>query len=839
MAPNPWDNDSIVKTSNPWDNDPIASSDEPGIADYAAGFGGGFNKGLAGMAGLPVDMANALIGAVGIPTSDKPIGGSRFFREMMPESMTPDAPDNLAGRVLARTGEEIGASVLPAAGIMGAAARSAPAASNAARSFGQAFLDPIRRSPALAASGELAAATGAGVGAGVAMEAAPDSQIAEMAGQVAGGMAPTALMSMPTALAARGAASLYSKISPAAQTRAGQRAVQETLGQELTPEAMRSLEQAERLRREIPGFDPTLGEATGSPALLSTQRDLERRASGAELEELAARRSDSEKAVGEYSRAQAPGGDGSPEYIIDTASRTVDDLRSRIADAESAVVDRRGEVASGIPEARRDAAGATIRERMDAEIAGTRERLSLLADQLGINDADMTVQFDRARHELLAEFTPASVFEDAANAPRVLNDIKASKGKPVTFRDLKSLRERVSDDLIDAIGAANPSRKQVRDLSMMKGRIDGIIEETTRSADPDLATRYQQFRKAYFDEYVDRFEKGAAFKVRQKDGRGFYRTPDEQVADAFFERGNVSAAKQYNSVFRDDPEAASALEAVALDRFRTTAVVDGVIDPKRAQAWMASHASVLDELPGLRSKLAEPMAANDALWSRQQQIAGRSKVVDDQLLTRALDSYGRGTRQPDAIINDALRDPRKMAQLSRVLRRTPEALDALRRQVWEQATTGSAADTLRFLERATPSLGAIYGSNHIKAITNIAAARAMMERSPVPTGSAITARPLQQIEEMIGQGVPQLSSRLFAWRSGRMQKGYLAVDTISRGLRGRAQQSADSLFRQALYDPEVAKEMLNAMIGVAPRPETASRLQARLFALGIAGEEDQ
>ena len=81
---------------------------------------------------------------------------------------------------------------------------------------------------------------------------------------------------------------------------------------------------------------------------------------------------------------------------------------------------------------------------------------------------------------------------------------------------------------------------------------------------------------------------------------------------------------------------------------------------------------------------------------------------------------------------------------------------------------------------------------------------------------------------------------ILTFKSGRMQKGYLVLDTVLRGLRGRAQASAEDLFRVALYDPIIAREMAAAVTMGRVSTREANRLQARWFALApTLSEQDQ
>lgn len=811
--------------------------------DYVLGTAGGFNRGLAAMVGAPVDLMTAGLNLIPGVDIQEPVGGSQSIREALPESLFPDPPPTTGGRIAARVGEEFGASVIPSAAIM-RAGRGIPVATRMGETLWprvkQAFLDPIRRTPGRAAAGESAAITGAGLGAGYAQEIAPGNKNAELFGQVFGGLTPAALALMPAQIARRMIASVVKRWGSEAARQEGKKLVSEALQGELTGEGERLLMEAERLRREMPGFDPSLGEATGSPALIATQRQIEGAARGGDLEMLAARRGGSEAAVERYAAERAPEAAGGADFVVDVANRRVEDLRGLLDVEDVAIMGRRGELAGRLPRANKGAAGQRIREHIATARAETRARMTDLANKLGINSEDATVPFDAWRKEIIKKYKPKSRFDDPTSLPVALDLIRGVKrgDAPIAFQDIKALRERISDDLLDTIGWANPSGRKVRNLVRLKKDVDNLIDNM---AETDVSGRYKEFRDTYKKEYIDPFEKGTFYKVREKDSRGFYKTTDEKVADAFWKAGDTSAGKQFKAVLGADGEANAALEAVALDSLRNATVRDGVIQPNLFETWTRKYASLLDEFPGIRQKIGDIAQADTALISRQVQLNSRRQLVEDQLLTRELNAFSKATKTGAQVIDAAVRDPRKMGQLVGSLKTRPDALSSLRRQVWDRALEGSAADLVNYMEVNAKSLRRLFNSTHFRDLKNIAAARAMHERVPAPTGAGYAPRPFADLERSIGQGIPQIGSRIFAFKSGRMQKGYLVLDTLMRGMRGRAQASAEDLFRVALYDPQVAREMAKAISADILSTKTAKRLQSRWFALAptVVGENEE
>jgi hypothetical protein len=751
-------------------------------------------------------------------------------------------------RIARRAGQEVGAAIPLAAVPLGAAqvlpritAQTINQAATPSERAAQALVGGIQRTPALATTGELAAATGAGVGAGLAGEIAPGSQTAEVIGQVAGGFAPTVLASTPTALALRLGKNIWGRVSPEAQTAAARQSVADILGPELQT-AQPGIEAGQRLQQDIPGFQPTLAEATGSPALVATQRQIEGQAQGRDLANLAGRRQASEQAVGRFARESAPEGTGSPEFVVDTARRQVADLRQGVQRDLERVGERSRQLGEAIPVADRPAAGAYLRDKLNDVRSQTSGQMSQLATRLGINDADVTAPFVNIRQTLVDDFKPKSIFEDMANDPDALRLLRDMEKVPenVTFADLKALRERISDDLIDAQGASNPNRRKIRTLTMMRERYDNLMNEALEAADPTLAQNYRQFRETYKRDYIDRFEQGAAFKVRQKDGRAFYRTNDEDIATSFFGPGDVTAIRQFRRVYGDDPQSWDALAAVALDDLRLAAVRDGELNRRSLDSWLRRHQSVINEMPAEYQQAFKNLDQTSQLINaREAQVMARDRQIGQSILARELDALERGTKTPQAIIDAAVKDPRKMLQLSNRLKGDEAAIAALRRNIWDSVADAPAKDLGRFLESNLSSLSRVMTPKHIADLRKIQQAREMLERVPSPTGRAYDPNPMQAAEDFMGMGIPQVGSRVFAAQSGRTSYRYIATDMLGRFLRGRSKAEANALMREALYDPKVAADLAQFSRMKSGGEPIARRLEVRLQNLGAIGEDEE
>lgn len=404
----------------------------------------------------------------------------------------------------------------------------------------------------------------------------------------------------------------------------------------------------------------------------------------------------------------------------------------------------------------------------------------------------------------------------------------------VTFKDLMGLRSRISDDIRDASAAANPSAKKIRALTELERRVDDFIAEATNSADPELASRYREFRQAYKTGYVDRFRQGAAFKVRARDGRGYYKVTDERVADTFWK--DVEGIRQFRRTYGENAPEFEALESVALDDLRVAAVRNGELNPTLFNTWVRKNERKLAELPALRERVFNLRNASEAVRARNAQLTDRERAIGSQILARQIDSVERG-KEPREVIAAAVKSPRLMRQLVASTRRQPEALEALRRSVWDMAPMDTADGLETFIKTNRDSLRHALTPDHLNSLSRIAAALKQVERVPAPAGKAIDTNPLAGIEGAMGTGVNQLASRVFAVESGRTSWRYIATDLLGRYSRAHSRAEAERLMNEALYNPAIAKDLSEVFLAKRVPPATANRLNTWLFELGQEQDE--
>ena len=804
----------------------------------------GFNETFAAIAGFPGDVVNPLARGFGAERDILP--GSETLRETFVRGPEPQTG---LERSFRRGGKVAGEALSMAAPIL----RGARAIPRPPTPGPQGLRQQVIQSVAEAPAGR-ALATDANLGflSGAAGEGAVELTGEERfrpAGEIIGGFGPAATTSLiansPTGLAARFVKTAVSRFVPSQRAKLGQEQAKRIVGEavgDLQPFEVENIRVSEGVRKQIPGLKPSIGEASGSPALVAQQQALESGMAGRALETQAARRLANQQAIGGFEKTVAPPTTGENiDFVVEAASGRVMDVRDRITASQEDISTRQQVLAGRIPTVDRAEAGAQMRGAIIDRRREVSDEMSALADELGINNADVTVQSRGVFESIRDSFAPTR-FGNPKARPDVLDDIdlaieQTAAGVPVTFQDFKSLRERVSNDLIDAMSGANPNKQLQRSLVEMKITLDDQMKTLTFPDDPELAQRYQQFRQSYFDDFVTPFENNAAFRIRQRGAKGFFQTQDEKVFSTFFGPGKLSNIRQWKQIFGDDPDALQSFSGMVLDDLRQVAVVDGVINQKQLDGWLAKHRTVLDEIPSVRNLVSQIGDANQAMLGRMAQLDGRQKTMETSALFKELQASSSAlqTRTPEESIARLMRDPRKMQSFMSAIKANSAATEALKRHVWDGVQQADAEKMARYMNDNEQSLRVVLGDAHFRNLTTINDAMRIVERVPPPPGRGVVTDPLERFtQERIGVSPQEIQNTIYRFGVGFVGAKFITTNFFSKIFRNKSARAMEATFTETLYDPELAQELADiALIRKSAPIKAAKKLNTFLFSVGI------
>lgn len=808
-----------------------STEEQGGTIEYLASR---FNRGMYQMANFPTGLANMAANAIGSDYQFK-----RPLEAALPGAdaaiMDIREPSGAGERVAGTVAEFVGGNALPAVGMLAKAPAIARATANATGLGGQVvnrMAQGVANAPAAAAGGELVSSIGAGLGVETARAVAPDSPGAEMIGGVIGGIgAPLAGAVLPSAHVARAAKKVAGQFSSKAQKTAAQNDLRKFMGEHITPELEAKIAETGDIETLVRNLKLSAAEATESPSLVASQRELEKGMSGANLDRAITRYGDNETAISQASSNLAPHSSLDAPDVVATAGRRVDDLRGGVNRDIAALGVKSRELAGNLtsPESRRSS-GAQMREILIDEKSAAKGEASADARRFGLNDTTKKYNFEQIRDGMTDSVEPISKLADPSMRPnQILRDIAELDGN-VSINDLTALRSRISDDIRSNLARPDGAKRN-QYLEILKGSLDDSVDDVLRnSGDEGLADGLVTFRRNYFDNYVKRFKQGGVGKALKKNTNGEYNIPAENVGREFFKSWNETGAAQFKEILGNHPSANAIMESAAIDDMATFSVVDGVINPAKVAAWANRHKSVLREFPNIQRKISDVQGQVRAMAERQATLVSRQKRIESSTLARELKTVDRATKTPEAMIDAAVLNPVRMSKLAKSLK-SPDAKNGLARVVWQRALNQS--NPIEFLDANKAAVSMALGPKRTKTAMMLARAISKSKLVPRPSGKSIDTNPLAQVENVLGSGINQISSRVFAVKSGRTSARYAGMDVIGRMVRNMTSNQSRELLERILYDPQAARDLALAIGPGKVTPVTAKRLYTFIATSGV------
>jgi len=787
----------------------------------------------------------------GLIEKDEITGLTEFFNQNVPE------PQTTADKVFRTAGQET-AKAIPYLATPYLLASSkiytgVQPIKTTAEEVVKTILNQMRNSPTSTFFAEQLATLGFGVGKGLAEETAPDSVLAQSVYPIAGALAPATASSVvvktPTAIAFKLGNKLKNYFGSKAQE---QRAV-EGMSQQFesalsTPDAQTNLAKASQLKEKI-GDDYVLSpaEQSGSPQLIASQKQIEADATGSDLDMLVKRKENNLKAIEGYKVKHFPSDGDEAPFIYDTFSKKFNDLSNINSIQAKNSVDKLDEISTNFPYAEKAVIGANLRSEIKNLRTQAVDDFNKYADELNVK-LDEKLAFDPLKNVIAStlkldkKFKLQSRFGDKTSLPDVLYDIKKiKKDGTITFGELKDLRERVSNDLLDALSSANPKKQLIRNLSAVQKDIDNYLDEQAKS----LGKNYVEFRKAYKERIINRFEKSGAYKVKTLGNTQEYTIANEKVADAFLT--NVDSARQFKTVFTNaetgkiNQDALQSLENVILDRIRRKAFKGDVVDANKLKNFINTNREVLQEFPSILSKLDTEQKVIQKISNRVSQLNNRKSLIEESLLAKKL-SFEKNPimekgAEIDKVITNAIKEPKLMYKIANRLK-TNEEKEALRKSVAKImfGTTDivNNPDKLKNIINANyNSLKYVFNVEHINNMKTIADAYKFALTTPMPQGMGnLPEGMINKVEDFAGTGLSQVASRVFAVKSGRTSARFMLSDFFARFFVKKQKQKAEAIFKEAMFNPKVATQMAEIANAKIYKPEMNRKLNLVLFNLG-------
>lgn len=581
------------------------------------------------------------------------------------------------------------------------------------------------------------------------------------------------------------------------------------------PEAEANLAETNRLKAEIPGFEPGIAKGTNDPALLNKQANFDSKAVNDDLRSRQNATDSSRDAIRKYMDETVPPAGENPQDRVAEASKGHIQGQQTALGAEADAVQRQIQQRSdALPQVDRAATGQTLREVRHGEQAAA--------------DAEMT----RLRGAIANPETPIRVGEQEMTVNHALDRRAAINQRTRAIGSLAQ-RDMAAFDEVQRLGA---------ERDHLDRALDGVNTPGMR-----------EYTNYYRTEYAPKFLEGPSRDVGRYSQNGIdkNKVQSEDVPGQFFKPNNISEARQFNRVYGtgDAPETAHARRAMtdyALDDLRHSAMdpTTQTLRPGGVDRWLQKNERILNEMPWIRD--AVQTHNPEALHRQLGEIEQRQRTVADSKLGQ-LAKNGN----PEAHIAAGINDWQVMRDLKRATAGDPQAEAALRRAVWDHVLGAAGgegpinADAIQrlLLPEAQGghrrSLAQVLSPQHMNNLENVMGATRIENRLDRPTGTFEKPTTIfSRFEDATGTSVPTLGATASALARGRSSPVYEVPRLVANAWKGISEREINGIWKEALSNPDVAKQLAVVAKGGVATPMQIKRMHNYTLALGIHDAEE-
>jgi hypothetical protein len=611
-----WRDDPVVESS--WKSDPVVSSGEGmpkerTVMQEVMQIPAGIYKGFKNVTDTLIKGgASALDYAAGTNTRATVDEASKRANE--------EYNQVYGASTLGKSGEilgEIGATMLPIAGLSKVVAKGAELAPSLAK-----FLTPVSKS--IASGGFNTGLAGGAVNTGV-----------RALGGAAGGAIGAGLVNPDDA----GVGAVFGAAVPALALPAAKFVVEQ--GRKMIDPATAAINQAvgnkggqivNALRDPnaviVPGSSPTAGQVAapvGSTGFSGLTKDL------SVMPKVSQLYADKAAQTSEAQLAQQARVDARLQGVIDRITKKIDDNLVTVTPSE---------VGSGLhaigEKAKFDFKNTVLRPGYENafNLAGNGKIdltnvLTKAEDILGRKLSTFAPETAPDTVRKLLAFQPKAPEAKPLGGGLISSKIKTAPAAPegppsATLRELDDVRKAINADIQAAKTGTSPTNPStLRNLMQLHQEIDDAIGKS--GAIPDAAkTAYADIVKTYRTEYIPRFGEGANANLFKQTSLNELKTKPEDVITKYFNPGGESEAKQFVNLFGSDPKALTIAGKGIEDLYRQKVVdaTTGLVNPTAHAKFLKDYAQPIKIMDAAGMGLEQRFATIGKDVQRLQRVEG-------------------------------------------------------------------------------------------------------------------------------------------------------------------------------------------------------------------------
>lgn len=371
--------------------------------------------------------------------------------------------------------------------------------------------------------------------------------------------------------------------------------------------------------------------------------------------------------------------------------------------------------------------------------------------------------------------------------------ILTAEGQPATpggvqFSDvspeaLDSLKRRINADL-----RSTNNTDQIRFLTMLREKVAGHID----NLNPDFVNAYRNADNAYLQRVGLPFN---AETIKNVDRKKFA----EQIAPALIgNRTNVDELIRATGA-----EGERLARDAFYDSFTTSALKDGVIDPKAANKWLAKNGTKMQSIPGLETELRGAVNDVQALMSRKNALESNFRRVAGEQVVRE-----GGFANAQDLVNKMYGDVNFTGKFMSQYGSNKDAVNAVRAFMLDDIV--KAGDPVAMLSDRNKAavFNRVFGPTYAQKVRDFAEVSSRLNRNISDVSFRGETVPRTPIEELTGIPPEMILSRINNPVSGKL---YAITSLFSKYWAGTVAKSTEEKLKRILLNPTDAQKIFAAL----------------------------
>lgn len=406
----------------------------------------------------------------------------------------------------------------------------------------------------------------------------------------------------------------------------------------------------------------------------------------------------------------------------------------------------------------------------------------------------------------------------------IKTSIKEGRNGNVTFENLQDWSSQIGREIREYSAGANPNLKMVRRLKMLREGIDETMDKMLEHGDANVVEAYRTAKNTFVD-YLNKYRKGTVGEVLQPGNLSTgNKVAFSDIPGRFFKTGKMDISDDLIRAVGQENAAKLIEDYASHDLLSRAGTATGELTTKTAQKWLSANSGILKKY-GLFNKYKQIVQSQIGLDTAVETLTQFNKTSASKILNSDVDKVienifsGASKKNGANVANKLFNTPGIKGNAAAINGIKNSFKDFILKRI-ELTGVDVLGNPIRSLAKAKtviyenlPAMMVIYKDNpeQIRALLDYHKLLEALSKNKNVTysgGSTTTEKMAHPLSRIFSNAAQLLAVKL--------HKGgvFNSLKNLAKAIIGSpgkyTQNQVETLLREAIYNPEVAKTIMAA-----------------------------